>query len=498
MSEKTSATHAASRGTQQADADAATVTAYGYQPVLHRSMGRFSVFAISFSLISISTGLFANYGFGLDQAGPRFVWTWVVVGIGQLVIALNLAHFAPRVPLAGYAYQWAAKMLSPRFGWFPGWFALVGWLTGTAGVAYAFAAYFDPYVGLGDAQSTILITTILLLIVYMTIHIFGIKASAQLNNFSVVAELIGISAVGLGLLIYSFVAGLPHATGSFLTSHGTGAGSAGLGALAVSSLAAAYTLTGYEGAADLAEEAKNPLRSIPRAIILAELISATVGFIVLLGFTFAIPNLSATQASSTPLLYIMQAHLPSALTKLSMALIFVAIFACGLINMAAVSRLGFSMARDNMLPFSGSLQKVSVRYGSPFVVLVVCTVISILFTLEAKVESTITSVSSVAIFFAYFLVIFAGMRTERGSTRPEGVFSLGRWATPAGVLGLVWCLLICVALTVPSVGHTAGEGSLVVIGLGLIWYFAWVTRTAARGKLGSAGVQQAQENELPG
>lgn len=493
MSEKTSATPASGRGTHQTDADAATVTAYGYRPVLHRSMGRFSVFAISFSLISISTGLFANYGFGLDQAGPRFIWTWIVVAVGQLIIALNLAHFAPRVPLAGYAYQWAAKMLSPRYGWFPGWFALVGWLTGTAGVAYAFSSYFDPYVGLGDSQSTILITTILLLVIYMTIHLFGIKASAQLNNFSVVAELIGISAVGIGLLIYSFVADLPSATGSFLTSHGTGAGSASLGALAVSSLAAAYTLTGYEGAADLAEEAQNPLRSVPRAIILAELISATVGFVVLLGFTLAIPNLSKTQASSTPLLYIMQAHLPAALTKLSMALIFVAIFACGLINMAAVSRLGFSMARDNMLPFSGTLKKVSTRYGSPFVMLLVSTVISILFTLGAKVESTITSVSSVAIFAAYFLVIFAGMRTEKTAPRPEGVFSLGRWATPTAVLGLVWCLLICVALTVPSVGHTAGEGSLVVIGLGLIWYFAWVARVASSGQLGTAAVQPPPE-----
>jgi hypothetical protein len=78
------------------------------------------------------------------------------------------------------------------------------------------------------------------------------------------------------------------------------------------------------------------------------------------------------------------------------------------------------------------------------------------------------------------------------------VFSLGRWATPAGVLGLAWCLLICVALTVPSVGHTAGEGSLVVIGIGLVWYFAWVNRAATRGKLGTAGVQQPQDTELPG
>ena len=73
---------------------------------------------------------------------------------------------------------------------------------------------------------TILITTILLLVIYMTIHLFGIKASSQLNNFSVVAELIGITAVGAGLLIYSLVAHLPNATGSFLTSHGTGAAGA--------------------------------------------------------------------------------------------------------------------------------------------------------------------------------------------------------------------------------------------------------------------------------
>ena len=82
---------------------------FGYEPQLKRRMGGFSTFAISFSLISITTGIFANFGFGLDQAGPKFIWTWVIVGIGQMLVALTFAHLAPRVPLAGYAYQWAAK-----------------------------------------------------------------------------------------------------------------------------------------------------------------------------------------------------------------------------------------------------------------------------------------------------------------------------------------------------------------------------------------------------
>jgi len=53
------------------DDDARTVEVFGYQPELRRSMGFFSTFAISFSLMSITTGIFANYGFGLQQAGIR-------------------------------------------------------------------------------------------------------------------------------------------------------------------------------------------------------------------------------------------------------------------------------------------------------------------------------------------------------------------------------------------------------------------------------------------
>lgn len=452
------------------DADAGTVTAFGYKPVLRRSMGRFTTFAISFSLISISTGIFANYGFGLDNAGPRLLWSWLIVGIGQMVIALNLAHLAPRVPLAGYAYQWASRMRSPAFGWFPGWFALAGWLTGTAGVAYAFAAYFAPYAGWGSGQGIIILVTVVVILAYLAIHLVGIRATGYVNNFSVVTELIGITVVGIGLLIFSVVRGLPNANVGFLFSHGSTAGSAGLGAFAVSALLGAYTLTGYEGAADLAEESKDPRHSVPRAIIMAEAISASVGFLVLVGFTIAIPNLKAAQASSTPLLYIMDSRLPSILVELAMTMVFIAIFACGLMNLAAVSRLGFSMSRDNMLPFSEQLGRVSRRFRSPYVILIVCAVISVLFTVVAKVESVITSVSSVGIFAAYFLVILAGILEKEHRSIP-GTFSLGRAYKPLAYTGLVWCVLICCAMTIPSVGNVAGEGSLVMIALGVIWYY---------------------------
>jgi amino acid transporter len=455
--------------------DARTVEEFGYRQELHRKMGWFSTFAISFSLMSITTGVFANYGFGLSQAGPRFVWTWVIVGIGNILIALALAHLSTRVPLSGYAYQWSSHMVNRRYGWFPGWLALVGWLTGTPGVAYAFAQYFAPYIGLGSATSTIVIVTAVVLLSWMAIHLVGIRLASLVNNFSVATELLGALLVGAGLLIYSLIHGTHNV--SFLTHHGT-AGTLGLGAFASSSLVAAYTLTGFEGAADLAEESHDPRRLVPRAIVLSVVISAVLGFVVLLGFTLAIPNLGTATASSTPLLYIAKHYLGSVVTPLFMVTVFTSIFACGLINLAAVTRLGYSMSRDGMLPWSGAIKSVRTGTGSPWVAVIVATIISIAFTIFAKAESIITSVSSVVVYASYALVIIAGLRTR--TPAPEGnYFSLGRWFRPVSAVALVWIVALIVALTVAPGGDTIWEASAVSIALGVIWYLVWVRRITA-------------------
>lgn len=456
--------------------DEATTEAFGYKSELRRSMGFFSTFAVSFSLMSVTTGLFANFGFGLNADGPRFVWTWPIVSVGNILIALSLAHLASRVPLAGYAYQWSARMVSLGYGWFPGWLALVGWLTGTAGVAYAFASYFCPLVGLGSATRTIVAVTIIVLISWAVVHLVGLRFASGLNNFSVIAELTGTLLVGLVLLVIVLLRGT-HVD----LAASTGANVAGLGGFAISSLTAAYTLTGFEGAADLAEESGQPTASVPRAIIRSVVISAIVGFLVLLGFTLAIPNIRDVAASPTPLLLIVQSHLGNGIANVFMVLVFIAIYACGLINLAAVSRLSWSMARDDVLPASAYLKKVSERSRVPYNAIISATVISILFTLVAKAEAIITSVSSVAVYTSYALIIIAGLinKTQiRGAT--EG-FSLRRWYKPISYVAIAWIIIMDIALTVPAQNHVAAIAGLVTLALGVVWYFARIrqlTRTA--------------------
>ena len=131
--------HAAISEIESADRDAAELAQYGYVQQLRRSMGAFSSFAISFSLISITTGIFANFTFGFRQVGPAVIWSWSVVAAGQFLVALVLADLSTRIPLSGYGYQWSSRLVNPHYGYFVGWLLLMQFLTGFPGVCHALA-----------------------------------------------------------------------------------------------------------------------------------------------------------------------------------------------------------------------------------------------------------------------------------------------------------------------------------------------------------------------
>src|SRR6201985_2902106 len=103
-----------------ADSPEAVLERAGYKPELRRSLRFFSMFAIAFSIISITTGIFLNYGFGLSYWGPAAIWTWPIVAGGNMMVALVVAALGTPIPLAGYAYQWSARLVNPTYGWFLG------------------------------------------------------------------------------------------------------------------------------------------------------------------------------------------------------------------------------------------------------------------------------------------------------------------------------------------------------------------------------------------
>jgi len=96
------------------------VNEFGYRQELRRTLRAFSVFSVAFSIISITTGIFLNFSFGISELGPVSIWTWPIAAVGQTLVSLVLAELATRIPLAGANYQWGARLIGPTYGWFVG------------------------------------------------------------------------------------------------------------------------------------------------------------------------------------------------------------------------------------------------------------------------------------------------------------------------------------------------------------------------------------------
>src|SRR5881392_4304007 len=121
---------------EQAARDTADLQKFGYQQELNRGLGTFSSFAVAFSYISPSTGIFTLFFLGMAALGGFLWWTWPVVALGQFIVALNFAELSSHYPVAGSVFQWTKYLAGKTYAWFTGWmYIFAGILTVTAVVA---------------------------------------------------------------------------------------------------------------------------------------------------------------------------------------------------------------------------------------------------------------------------------------------------------------------------------------------------------------------------
>jgi len=482
---------------QNQTTDERTLERFGYRQELRRTLGYFSSFALSFSIISVTTGLFANYGNGLRTAGPAFIWTWLIVGGGQLLVALVFARLAREIPLSGYAYHWTRQLAGRRLAWWAGWMMIIQFLTGMPGVCYALANYLVPYLGIGFSNRNVVLVTVGVLVGIALINHYGIRLASLVNNISVATEILGTILIGLLLLVVA----LWRRTNSFgflFTHPAQPPGLGYLSAFAFSSLMSAWTLTGFEGAANVAEETHAPGRHVPRAIVLSEVYSVILGFLVLVGFTLAVPSLDAVSRHPTPLLFIINQYFPPAVTHATMLPVFISIFACALANLTTLTRMVWAMARDGELPASGWLGRVSA-HRVPANAIWTVTLLSVLFVVWAKVEVVITGIATLAGVVTYALVVGATLRDSGFGRNGSGV---SEQASQRGaenqdleigccksqienlkskipgprfkllsVAALGWTLVLLPMLSLPRSAWRNSLATLVAVAAGGLWYF---------------------------
>src|SRR5215475_4780593 len=482
--------------TDQAEAEAVLERA-GYKPELRRSLRFFSMFAIAFSIISITTGIFLNYGFGLRYWGPASIWTWPAVGAGNIMIALVVAELGTRIPLAGYAYQWSARLVNPTYGGFVGIAGLLYMAVGGGAIMLTVAAplLLSEFNDTAPSPHLVLAVAIVLMLIPVVINIISIQVAAKVNNVAVFTEIIGTVVFGVLLLVLWGIRAKPTPYGAGILTNTTSVyHNPTLYAFALAGLIGVFTLVGFELAADMSEDAVDPRRSVPRGVIWAVAGSAVLGMIALIGFTLAIPDLKAVESSPLPLLTIADYWLPSWLVKVFIAFVIFSMFAILVVGAGAQARLAFSLARDNMLPFSGSLRKVNMRTQTPIVALLVFAVVDIGVTwygyLQSSAFATLVGATAIIPYIIYFLITAGYAWKRRTLDSIPGAFSLGRWAWPVIIFVLLYSALIIFVLSVPGPFHAADKVVGYGAGVAALWYAAVLVWRLRRG---TAGVKPVEE-----
>jgi amino acid transporter len=157
----------------------ARVASFGYPQELKRTLRFFSLFAISFSIVSISTGIFLNYGFAINQFGGASIWTWPIAAAGQIVMALLIAELSTKIPLAGYAYQWGARLVGSTYGWYTGFFGLLYMsITGGAIILLGATPLLFQALGISPPNGVLLGVAIAILLFTVVVNIVSVQLAA--------------------------------------------------------------------------------------------------------------------------------------------------------------------------------------------------------------------------------------------------------------------------------------------------------------------------------
>jgi len=369
-----------------------------------------------------------------------------VVALGQFIVALNFAEVTSHYPIAGSVFQWTKYLSGRTYSWFNGWIYLfAGILTVTAVVATIPLALIPALNGLGwhslngGSLHTQLAVALITLVVITVLNIYGVRLVAIINNTGVVFEILGMFVFALVLLAFHNHQGLHVVTNSGGVPV---TGSTFLAAMFMS----LFVIYGFDTASTLAEETRDPRRAAPKAVLYAVVGAFIIGGVFLLGTLVAIPahlGVKGAMAANGGLglgpAQIIEANFSSAFATIYLLVVSAAIFVCCLSIMAATIRLCFGMSRDNTLPISKVLSKVSPKLHTPVWTCIVIAVIAAIPFLQYSGAGIIAIAATGTIYISYFLGNIIIMRARaRGWPRTAAPFRLGRWGMLVNILALIY------------------------------------------------------------
>jgi urea carboxylase system permease len=443
--------------------DDAHLRSLGIKPELRRTLGFLSNFAIAFSFISVSTGSFGNLGYGMGMGGPVFFWTWPIIVIGQLLVALVFAELASHYPVAGSIYQWSKRLSNRTLGWFTGWFYFWAQVVTVTAVAVIVAFVVDGLlgsptvgdVGFLDSPDPTGITTMFTfiavgaLVLTTAINAFGVRLLSILNNIGVATEILGMLVFALILLFFA-----NHQSPDVLfKTFGAEQAQNGdfLATFMLGFFMSVFILYGFDTAGSFGEETIDAGRQAPRGVISSVLASGVVGVVFLLAVILSMKDIPGQMAAGLggefPIANTILDNLNGSLIggftlgTLYLVVILVSVFVCTLAIRGAATRMMFSMGRDRHLPLGRFWGTVNPTFRTPANAAVAVGVLAALpILLIGPIGGFTLSIAATGlIYLSYFLCnIGVALARRKGWPHQPAWFNLGRWGMTVNILALIY------------------------------------------------------------
>jgi APA family basic amino acid/polyamine antiporter len=331
---------------------------------LKRSLGRSALLLFSVGSI-IGSGIFVILGVAIPKAGPAVLLSFVLAGFAALFSALSYAEMASTVPASGSSYSYAYVTLGEVVAWAVGWMLMLEYGVSVAAVAVGWGEYLNAFLNSFGAQipaafanppgegGVFNVPALIVVFSCMFLLIRGASESARINSIMVMLK--------IGILIFFSVVAFTAFDGSNLTPF------LPLGLLGVTAAAGQvfFSYIGFDAASTVGEEAKNPRRDLPFAIIGSLAIVTALYLIVALAALGAQDwRLDTNQGAEAVLSTIANRAVGGVWAGDIIAIgAIVSIFSVVLVTLYGQTRILFAMGRDGLLP--KVFTRVSPRSQTP-------------------------------------------------------------------------------------------------------------------------------------
>jgi amino acid transporter len=411
---------------------------------LRRVLGMTEVTAGGVGII-IGAGIYVLLGAATAHAGPLVWAAFLMAAVLSALTGLSYAELSSMFPSAAGEYEYTRQALPEWVAFIVGWTMITGLVVAAATVSIGFARYIGYFVDI-DTRAPALG----LLVVVCVVAMIGVKQSTRLT--------VGLSAVQVGGLVLVVAIGLPH-VGDVDLFTGPGVG----GVLTAAALVF-FAFIGFDEVITLAEETRDPTRTVPRALLLALGLSTAL-YVAVAVAAVSVLGAGALAASPRPLADVMAHVLGDRGATVVAAIAVMTTTNTTLLALTAASRVMYGMAKAGAMP--RAFAAVHPDRGTPVrAIIAVASVAAVFAALgEFAVIAAVTDFAVYVVFLAVNGTVIILRRTRPDLPRPFAVAGTIRGVPVSPFLGLTSVglmmtqldpLAIALGMTLCAVGLAAG------------------------------------------